>query len=222
MEEELSDTDSFIEEVSEEVRRDRLFGLFRKYAWVAILLVILIVGGAAFNEYRKITDQRNAAKLGDKLFEALQADSATRLTLLNEIEPKKIDGIALVDLIKVNTLIELGSTNEAIELLRDISSNVEYNPMYRELADFKSILLSDSSLQQKYDNLKSYTEPGSTLRLIAMEEVALIQIQLKDFSEAIKTLDALIQEPEINRGQAKRASDLLRTLRDSVSANSSE
>ena len=65
----MSDTDSFIEEVSEEVRRDRLFGLFRKYAWVAILLVILIVGGAAFNEYRKITDQRNAAKLGDKLFE---------------------------------------------------------------------------------------------------------------------------------------------------------
>ena len=128
----------------------------------------------------------------------------------------------MVDLIKVNTLIELGSTNEAIELLRDISSNVEYNPMYRELADFKSILLSDSSLQQKYDNLKSYTEPGSTLRLIAMEEVALIQIQLNDFREAIKTLDALIQEPEINRGQATRASDLLRTLRDSVSTNSSE
>ena len=94
--------------------------------------------------------------------------------------------------------------------------------MYRELADFKSILLSDSSLQQKYDNLKSYTEPGSTLRLIAMEEVALIQIQLNDFREAIKTLDALIQEPEINRGQATRASDLLRTLRDSVSTNSSE
>ncbi len=60
----LSDSDSFIEEVSEEVRRDRLFGLFRKYAWIPILLIIIIVGGAAFNEYRKITDQRNASLLG--------------------------------------------------------------------------------------------------------------------------------------------------------------
>ena len=59
----MSDTDSFIEEVSEEVRRDRLFRLFRKYAWLAILLVVLIVAGAALNEYRKITKQRDAAIL---------------------------------------------------------------------------------------------------------------------------------------------------------------
>ena len=67
----MSDTDSFIEEVSEEVRRDRLFSLFRKYAWVAVLLVVLIVGGAAWNEYRKLTEQREAAELGDQLYAAL-------------------------------------------------------------------------------------------------------------------------------------------------------
>ena len=85
----MSDTDSFIEEVSEEVRRDRLFRLFRKYAWLAILLVVLIVAGAAFNEYRKITEQRDAAILGDQLYEALRSDNTTRLSLLEKIEPKK-------------------------------------------------------------------------------------------------------------------------------------
>ena len=49
----MSDTDSFIEEVSEEVRRDRLFKLMKRYGWIAILAVLLLVGGAAFNEVRK-------------------------------------------------------------------------------------------------------------------------------------------------------------------------
>ena len=49
----VSDTDSFIEEVSEEVRRDRLYGFFRKYAWVGILVVVTIVGGTAFLEFQK-------------------------------------------------------------------------------------------------------------------------------------------------------------------------
>ena len=38
----VSDTDSFIEEVSEEVRRDRLYKVLRKYAWVGILAVVTL------------------------------------------------------------------------------------------------------------------------------------------------------------------------------------
>ena len=38
----MSDTDSFIEEVTEEVRRDRLYKFLRKYAWVGILAVVTI------------------------------------------------------------------------------------------------------------------------------------------------------------------------------------
>jgi len=49
----VSETDSFIDEVSEEVRRDQLYGVFRKYVWIALGAVFLIVGAAAFNEWRK-------------------------------------------------------------------------------------------------------------------------------------------------------------------------
>ena len=49
----MSDTDSFIEEVSEEVRRDRLYKFLRKYAWVGILAVVTIVGGTAYLEFQK-------------------------------------------------------------------------------------------------------------------------------------------------------------------------
>ena len=40
----MSDTDSFIDEVTEEVKRDRLFATMRKYGWIAVLIVLLLVG----------------------------------------------------------------------------------------------------------------------------------------------------------------------------------
>ena len=42
----MSNPDSFINEISEEVRRDRLYALLRRWGWVAALIVIGIVGGA--------------------------------------------------------------------------------------------------------------------------------------------------------------------------------
>ena len=36
----MSDTDSFLQEVSEELRRDRLYRNIRKYGWIAILFVL--------------------------------------------------------------------------------------------------------------------------------------------------------------------------------------
>ena len=39
--------DSFIDEVTEDLRRDRLFNAFRRYGWIAILLILAIGIAAA-------------------------------------------------------------------------------------------------------------------------------------------------------------------------------
>ena len=67
----MSNPDSFIEEVTEEVRRDRLFGLFRKYGWIGVLLVAGIVGGAAWNEWSKAREAARSQAFGDALIDAL-------------------------------------------------------------------------------------------------------------------------------------------------------
>ena len=62
----MSDTDSFIDEVSEEVRRDKLFGYIRKYGWIAITSVLLL--GYVFTYYEglaRIRVSTAAALLGD-------------------------------------------------------------------------------------------------------------------------------------------------------------
>ena len=39
----MSETDSFLQEVSEELRRDKLYRNMRKYGWIGLLLVLIIV-----------------------------------------------------------------------------------------------------------------------------------------------------------------------------------
>jgi hypothetical protein len=70
----MANTDSFIDEVNEEVRRDRLFAFFRKWAWLAILIVVIAVGGAAYLEYRRAQTEAAAQAFGDSLIAALEAE----------------------------------------------------------------------------------------------------------------------------------------------------
>ena len=61
----MSDTDSFIDEVTEEVRRDRMFFMLKRYGWIAVLAILAIVGGASWREYSKAQDRSAAQALGD-------------------------------------------------------------------------------------------------------------------------------------------------------------
>ena len=71
-----SNPDSFIDEVTEELRRDRLFAAFRKYGWIGGLVVVLIVGGAAWREYTNAQFDARAQNFGDALIDALDLGEA--------------------------------------------------------------------------------------------------------------------------------------------------
>ncbi len=116
----MSQSESFIEEVTEEVRRDRLFGLMRRYGWIAILVVLALVGGAAWNEWRKAQDAAAAQAAGDALIAALSADdSAARVSALREVEATSNGARIARDFLTVSELIETGATDEALALLAD-------------------------------------------------------------------------------------------------------
>ena len=63
----MSFNDSFIKEVSEEVRRDNFFKYIKKYAWICILLVLMIVSAVSFNEWNKNNEKINNQSNGDEL-----------------------------------------------------------------------------------------------------------------------------------------------------------
>jgi hypothetical protein len=72
----VSNPDSFIDEVNEELKRDRLFAMMRKYGWIVVVAVIAVVGFAAWNEWSKSQAEARAQALGDAIVEALEDPDA--------------------------------------------------------------------------------------------------------------------------------------------------
>ena len=210
----MSDTDSFIDEVTEEVRRDRLFGLMKRYGWIAALAVLLIVGGAAWNEWRKAQDSAAAEAFGDSIKSALELpERDARAKALAAIEAPDAGGQAVVDLLAA---AELGTANaaEAATRLLTVADREGIEPVYRQLATIKAVALPDSglSLEERRNRLEGLALSGGLVRLLAEEQLAMIEIETGDTSAAIDRLTQVAQDAQATAGLRRRASQVIVAL----------
>lgn len=211
----MSDTDSFIEEVTEEVRRDRVFAMMRRYGWIAVLAVLVLVGGAAWNEWRKAQDLAAAQALGDGIVAALERDSAAdRAEALAAVTSKTAEGDVVVALLRAAELEQAGDGAGAVGILDALAANGEAPLIYRQLAGFKSVLLQADTLavDQRRLRLEGLIQTGSTLRLLAEEQLALIDISEGAPQAAIERLQRISQDAEATSGLRRRASQLIVAL----------
>ncbi|WP_170428879.1 hypothetical protein [Ruegeria arenilitoris] len=211
----MSDTDSFIDEVTEEVRRDRLFLLLRRWGWVGVLAVILIVGGAAFNEIRKARTTSAAEKLGDEILSALtQNDSAERAASLANIDAATPGGDAVLNLLLSSSQIEAGSREDAVNSLNAVAVQGDLPEIYRAIAAFKALLLQSDTLPvaDRRQQFEALAAPGAPLRLLAEEQLALIDISEGNTDAAIERLQAMRQDAEIGVDLQQRAAQLIVAL----------
>ena len=120
----MSDTDSFVDEVNEELRRDRFYGLLRRYGWIAVVVILGIVGAAAFNEYRKAQAVAAAQAFGDSIMTALEGDtSADRAAALQGLSTDNALSDAVLQFLVSGELAEDGDIAGATEALRGIAAN---------------------------------------------------------------------------------------------------
>ena len=210
----MTATDSFIEEVTEEVRRDRLFGYFRRYGWIAAVLVVLLVGAATWNEYSKATERAAAEALGDAILDALRAeDGAARARALEAVETSGRHA-PVVALLLSDEAIESGDFTRAAEALRSVIDDDTQGELYRDLATLKLAVLSASEADPdaRLAMLEPLTSAGSPFRVLAEEQIALIEIERGENGAALARLQALIEDSEANAGLRQRAGLLVMAL----------
>ncbi|WP_299733246.1 tetratricopeptide repeat protein [uncultured Tateyamaria sp.] len=204
----MSDTDSFIDEVNEEVRRDRLYGYLRKYGWVAALAIVAIVGAAGYNEYRQAQEVAKAQALGDAMLEALSRnDDVARAGALADVSAETPQGEAVLAFLTAGAQAEAGQTEEAAQTLQVVSGNGEVPLIYRQVAAFKALILQADTLdiEQRRAGFDALAVPGVRLRLLAEEQLALLDIEEGDTDAALTRFQAIMDDAEVTSGLQRRA-----------------
>ncbi|QUJ77286.1 hypothetical protein KDD17_04530 [Sulfitobacter albidus] len=208
----MSDTDGFIDEVNDELRRDRMMGTLKRYGWIAVAVVVLIVGGAAFSEFRKAQARAEAEALGDGITAALATeDAAAQLATLEADDPT---ARAVLDLLTASEHLAAEDRAAAVETLNAVAVNGDAPQIYRQIAQFKALTLQADTLpaDARAQGFEALAAAGGTLRLLAQEQIALIAIEEDDTATAIERYQALLTDAEVTPDLQQRALQVIVAL----------
>ncbi|MBN8290508.1 hypothetical protein JI664_00885 [Rhodobacter sp. NTK016B] len=210
----MSNADSFIDEVNEELKRDRLFAAMRKYGWIAVVGVVLIVGGAAYNEYRKAQMTAESQAFGDGILNALDTDDAAgRAEALAAIDAEGARAGILSLLLGAAELMA-DDREGALAALSEVENNPELPASYRQIAALKRVIVGGAliPLDERRATLQGLSAPGGAFRPLALEQLVLLDIEAGDREAALEQARALLQEPDLTDGLRRRVVQMIVVL----------
>jgi hypothetical protein len=208
----VHESDSFISEVSEEVRRDRLYRFLRRWGWLMAAAIVVIVGGAAANEWRKARAAAMAAATGEALRAAfLEDDPAARAERLAALAVESASAGPLVRLAEAGSLFEAGDRTAAAATLSALAEDAAAPEIFRNVAALQRVMMLGSALvpSERLATLEARAAPGAPFRARALEQRALAYLDAGDNARAQADLLAVLTDPESPEGVQARAQQLL-------------
>ena len=215
----MSNPDSFFNEVTEELRRDRMVGYLRRYGWIAVLAVLLIVGGTGWNEWSKANDRANAEAFGDSVLAALENDDpADRVNALAQIDTTGAQA-GMIQLLSAGELMETDRA-AAIAALQAASEDTALPEAYRQLAALKRVIAggSDIPMDERESLLAGLAQPGQPLRPMALEQTALLQLEQGNPETAIEIMTDLLSQSDVTDTLRRRVTQLVVALGGDVAS----
>ncbi len=214
----MSNPDSFIDEVTEEVRRDRLYAVFRRYGWIGIVLVALTVGGAAWTEWSKAQARAQAQVFGDAVLGALDAnDPGARRAALEKVAATG-EQTAVLNLLIASDPSE--NRDATLAALDKAAADVSLPQIYRDLATLRRVIVAgaDMPAAERKAALDAIAPPGRAFRTLALEQMAYLMVEAGESEDAIAAFRALTEDQEAPDGLRERASQMIMALGGTVVA----
>ena len=208
----MSNPDSFIEEVTEEVRRDRLFVVFRRYGWIAVVLVLGLVGGTAWTEWSKSRAEARAEAFGDALIDALdQGTPAERRAALVAIPTDGAQTAVLQLIIASDPAEDPAATLAALD---KVAADATLAPVYRDLAVLRRVLVAGGAIPiaDRRSALQDIAGAGRPYRTLAEELLAYLLVEEGKSDDAIVAMTALMQDQEASAALRARLGQMVTAL----------
>ncbi len=181
-----SDGETFLREVDEELRKERMNRFVTRWGWAIIagfVLVLAAIGGYFWWQNRQ---QEQAGKQGETLLEALDSmESGAR----SAAEPKiaslvgsDIHGYRAAALFsRANSQLAANNRAAALATLRGIADNADFAEPYRQAALVRQTVIEFDTLppQQVIQRLRPLARPGQAFFGTAGELVGIAHLKMR-------------------------------------------
>ena len=205
----MVESESFIKEVSEEVKRDRLFKALNKFKWLLFALIMSLVGAVGGYEYYKFDKKSRAQENGEFLISAIE-----RLKENGQTVTEKIDNKFASVMIKLNEakyFEEKGDIKSASAAYYDIISKYGENKFFNHYSKLQLYLMDPAKSLgdvEKIEILDELSAPDSPLKLLALEQKLYLYVKINDLENIKSQVDLILSDQGITPEQVTRIKDV--------------
>lgn len=206
-------------EIDEDLRREGLLKVWRRYGpfiiGAAVVIVLAAAGYVAWDRYAQ-QQQLDRARAYAAAIGTLDRNEGAALQSFGELAEGR-DGYAALAYLQAAALrIEAGETEQAIEIYRGVAQSDEIEPPFRSLA---LILMAVHSLETAPPEeiagwLEPLTGPADPWRHSAREILGLVALRAGDTGRAVELYTALADDLEAPANIRARAAEILASFQD--------
>ena len=198
------------DEVSEEIKQDRLIQIWKKYSKYIIsflfITIISIFSYQLFIYWNKKKLEANSQQFFnaiDKL-ENKRYEESSRIFLKSSNEDN--EGYRVLSLFGLaETNYKNGNINEMILNYKNIYEDTNVDLYYRDLSRLLSVMKDNvSTFDQQINILKPILNSPSKLQLLAAELEVMLHIKFENINEALVKLNNFLIRPNISLEQKSR------------------
>ncbi|MBL4891851.1 MAG: tetratricopeptide repeat protein, partial [Rhizobiaceae bacterium] len=205
--------------VNQEMRQDRMEGLWKKYKWVIMgVAVLIVVVTAASRGWESYSASQSAAS-GDKFMAAIAlSNDGKHDEAIKNLEELSTSGSgqypALAQLRIASEVAKRGDVSEAVAAFDKIAADSSFNSTLQSVAQLRAgLLLVDSgSMEDVKKRLGDLAEGGEPFRHSAREGLGLAAWKANKLPDAYKWFQAILDDAQSTAGTRSRADVMLKLL----------
>lgn len=201
-------SDTFIDEVTEELRRDRLYGAMRRYGWIVVLAIVAVVGFTAWREYSAAQDRAAAQAWGDAI---LAAEAENDPAAILAVDPRGSAGRqALTGLLAAGAQTDPDARAQALQGVAD----AQPDSVLGELAQLKLVMAKGAQMDaaERDAILTRLSRAGAPFELLALEQKAVALIGAGRPEDAITLIRQIQDKDGLTEALRRRLSEMMIAL----------
>ena len=204
---------SIFDEINEELKHDEVLKFIKKHqnviSWIIVLIIAGIVGYSSWYSNKKKRLEVATVSLHDEIYSSAMKNEAgikkSKATLENLIQNAPSELVPLVSLIKTGREIATAADNQkAAKQLLELSEKRGVDVVWRDLAVLMYTSYKLESEDKLLKRLEKLAEDDRPFRFTAMEKIAMIHANQKEYDKAIEVLTKITDNKEAPDSMKKR------------------